>query len=50
MLKVSDLMAHNLILVEADSKSQFVAGVTSEHDSVKKTWYVETDVNYEEIY
>ena len=44
------LVACNLILVEADSKSQFVAGVTSEHDSVKKFWYVETDINHEEIY
>lgn len=44
------LVASNLIFVEADSKSQFVVGVTSEHDSVKKIWYVETDVNYEEIY
>lgn len=44
------LVASNLIFVEADSKSQFVVGVTSEHDFVKKIWYVETDVNYEEIY
>lgn len=44
------LVACNLIPVEADSKSQFVAGVTSEHDSVKKFWYVETDINHEEIY
>ena len=44
------LVASNLIFVEADSKSQFVVGVTSGHDFVKKIWYVETDVNYEEIY
>lgn len=45
------LVASNLIFVEADSKSQFVVGVISEHDSVKKKiWYVETDVNCEEIY
>lgn len=30
------LVASNLIFVEADSKSHFVVGVTSEHDSVKK--------------